>query len=301
MAGGVPEVMLHLRRMGLLHGEVLTATGDRLDATLDAWESSERRHQARARLAAGASVSPDDVIMAPDDAHRAGLTSTVVFPVGNIAPQGSVIKATAIDGSLVDDAQVFRHTGTARVFADEREAIHAVKGGTARPIKAGDVIVLIGNGPMGTGMQETAQITTALRYIPWGKHVALVTDGRFSGFSSGACIGHVGPEALHDGPIARVRDDDVIEIVIDRATLTGSVNVTGVNGTPLEPETCLAILRERDPHPALAPHASLPADTRLWAALQRASGGTWAGCVYDVDRIVQLLEAGRNSIGEAPS
>ena len=66
-------------------------------------------------------------------------------------------------------------------------------------------------------MQETAQITTALRYLPWGKHVALVTDGRFSGLSTGACVGHVGPEALDGGPIGRVRDDDLIEIVIDRA------------------------------------------------------------------------------------
>src|SRR5207247_7396330 len=80
MAGGVPEVMLHLRRMGLLHGDVLTATGDTLDATLDWWEASERRQAARARLSKGAAVAPDDVIMDPDAARRAGLTSTVVFP-----------------------------------------------------------------------------------------------------------------------------------------------------------------------------------------------------------------------------
>ena len=85
------------------------------------------------------------------------------------------------------------------------------------------MIVLIGMGPSGTGMQETAQVTTALRYLPWGKRVAVVTDGRFSGFSSGACIGHVGPEALDDGPVGRVRDDDLIEIVIDTQTLTGTV------------------------------------------------------------------------------
>ena len=71
-------------------------------------------------------------------------------------------------------------------------------------------------------MQETAQITTALRYLPWGKRVALITDGRFSGFSSGACIGHIGPEALHGGPLGRVRDDDEIAIVIDRRTLSGT-------------------------------------------------------------------------------
>ncbi|HEY1305457.1 MAG TPA: YjhG/YagF family D-xylonate dehydratase [Vicinamibacterales bacterium] len=291
MAGGVPEVMLHLRRMGLLNGGVLTATGDTLDTTLDWWEASDRRRAARARLASAAAVDPDQVIMAPVSARRAGLTSTVVFPRGNLAPQGSVIKATAIDSSLVDADGVYRHRGPARVFTGERDAIDAVKGASARPIRAGDVIVLIGIGPSGTGMQETAQITTALRYLPWGKQVALVTDGRFSGFSSGACIGHVGPEALDDGPIGRVRDDDVIEIVIDRNTLTGSVSMVGVAGAPLDPAECEALLRSRPRHPGLAPHERLPDDSRLWAALQRASGGTWAGCVYDVDRIVAALDA----------
>src|SRR6186713_3649781 len=223
MAGGVPEVMLHLRDMGLLNGDVLTATGDTLDTTLDWWRDSDRRRDSRARLASGASIMPDDVIKDPDSARRAGFTSTVVFPVGNLAPEGSVLKSTAIDASVVDDDQVYRHTGPARVFADERDAISAVKGNVERPIRAGDVIVLIGNGPSGTGMQETAQITTALKYLPWGKQVALITDGRFSGFSSGACIGHVGPEALQGGPIARVRDGDLIEIAIDRNTLTGTV------------------------------------------------------------------------------
>jgi putative YjhG/YagF family dehydratase len=290
MAGGVPEVMLHLRRMGLLHTDVMTATADTLDATLDWWESSERRQAARVRLGAAGAVSPDNVIMGPDAARAAGLTSTVVFPVGNLAPEGSVIKATAIDASLVGVDQVYRHVGPARVFTDERTAIEAVKGGTERPIQAGDVIVLIGNGPTGTGMQETAQITTALRYLPWGKQVALLTDGRFSGFSSGACIGHIGPEALHGGPIGRVQDDDVIEIVIDRDTLTGAINLVGVRGAALDAATSARLLRERGAHAGLAPHASLPEDTRLWAALQRASGGTWRGCVYDVDRIVAALE-----------
>ena len=299
MAGGVPEVMLHLRRLGLLHESVLTATGGTLGETLDWWESSERRQRARERLASGASVAPDDVIMSPDAARRAGLTSTVVFPVGNLAPEGSVIKATAIDASVVGADQVYRHRGPARVFTDERDAIRAVKGVVKdgeRAIQPGDVIVLIGNGPSGTGMQETAQITTALRYLPWGKHVALVTDGRFSGFSSGACVGHVGPEALAGGPIGRVRDGDVIEIVIDRTTLEGRVDVVGVEGESRPTDECAEVLRERPPHPGLAPHESLPDDTRLWAALQRVSGGTWAGCVYDVDRIVKALDAA-NSAG----
>jgi len=158
-------------------------------------------------------------------------------------------------------------------------------------VQAGDVIVLIGNGPSGTGMQETAQITNALKFLPWGKHVALLTDGRFSGFSTGACVGHIGPEALHGGPIGRVRDGDLIEIVIDRNALTGSVNLVGVGGAPLDEGACAAALAERGAHEGLTPDAALPEDTRLWAALQRASGGTWAGCVYDVDRIVAALEA----------
>jgi xylonate dehydratase len=290
MAGGVPEVMLHLRRMGLLNGRVLTATGDTLDASLDWWESSERRRAARARLGATAAIDPDDVIMGPDAARRTGLAGTMIFPLGNLAPQGSVIKATAMDPSVIDIDGVYRHRGPARVFTDERDAIAAVKGTCSRPVREHDVIVLIGMGPLGTGMQETAQITTALRYLPWGKHVALVTDGRFSGLSSGACIGHVGPEALDDGPLGRVRDDDVIEIVIDRNTLTGTVNLVGAEGVPLDAGACDALLRSRSPHPELAPHAQLPGDTRLWAALQRVSGGTWSGCVYDVDRIVAVLD-----------
>jgi putative YjhG/YagF family dehydratase len=302
MAGGVPEVMLHLRRMGLLNTREMTATGDTLDATLDWWESSERRAAARARLASAAAIDPDQVIMAPDAARRAGLTSTVVFPRGNLAPRGSVIKATAIDSSMIDADGVYRHRGPARVFTDERDAIQAVKGTSDRRVGRGDVIVLIGTGPSGTGMQETAQITTALRYLPWGKQVALVTDGRFSGLSSGACIGHVGPEALDQGPIGRVRDGDLIEIVVDRNTLTGSVDLVGAEGAPLDAAACDALLRSRPPHPGLAPHERLPDDSRLWAALQRASGGTWAGCVYDVDRIVAALDeaaAARRERGES--
>jgi xylonate dehydratase len=296
MAGGVPEVMLHLRRMGLLNGRALTATGDTVDTTLDWWESSERRQAARARLASASAIDPDDVIMAPDAARRAGLTSTVVFALGNLAPEGSVIKATAIDPSVIDADGVYRHRGPARVFTDEHDAIQAVKGVASAPVREGDVIVLIGMGPSGTGMQETAQITTALRYLPWGKRVALVTDGRFSGFSSGACIGHVGPEALDDGPIGRVRDGDLIEIEIDRNTLSGRVNLVGADGVPLAADACRALLQCRPRHPSLAPHERLPDDSRLWAALQRASGGTWAGCVYDVDRIVEALDAAASAL-----
>src|SRR2546429_9042073 len=111
-------------------------------------------------------------------------------------------------------------------------------------------------------MQETAQITTALRYLPWGKHVALLTDGRFSGFSSGACVGHIGPEALHGGPIGRVQDDDLIEIVIDRATLTGSVNLVGAAGAPPQAGARGGGGGGRGPRPRPPPPPPLPPGTR---------------------------------------
>ncbi len=167
-------------------------------------------------------VDPDEVIMPPAEARRRGLTSTVCFPAGNLCPEGSVIKATSIDPSVIDDDGVYRKRGPARVFTTERDAIAAIKGQTDPAIKAGDVIVLIGRGPLGCGMEETYQITSALKYLSFGKEVALVTDARFSGVSTGACIGHVGPEALAGGPIAKVRDGDIIEIEVDRTRWTAA-------------------------------------------------------------------------------
>lgn len=296
MAGGVPEVMLHLRRMGLLNTNALTVTGEKLDAVLDWWEQSERRSNARKRLASGDAVDPDLVIMSPDAARRAGLSSTIILPSGNIAPQGAVIKATAIDPSVIDPDNVYRHTGPARVFTSERAAIQAIKGQTDSPVKPGDVIVLIGIGPSGTGMEETYQVTSALKFVPWGKQVALLTDGRFSGVSTGACVGHIGPEALAGGPIGKVRDSDIIAIRLDRSALEGEINLIGVSGTVLTAEEIERILAMREPHPDLAPNPRLPNDTRLWAALQEASGGVWAGCVYDVDRIIKALKAGMKAL-----
>jgi dihydroxyacid dehydratase/phosphogluconate dehydratase len=153
------------------------------------------------------------------------------------------------------------------------------------------VLVLAGLGPRGTGMEETYQVTSALKFLPWGKAVAVLTDARFSGVSTGACIGHVSPEALAGGPIGRLRDGDVIEIEIDRTGHAGHVDLVGTADGPLTPSEAARLLESRPPHPGLAPRADLPADTRLWAALQEASGGIWAGCVYDPDRIVTALEA----------
>jgi xylonate dehydratase len=286
LAGGVPEVMLHLRKLGLLDTSVLTVTGATLGENLDAWASSERRSRFRALLQKLDGVSPDDVIMAPKVARERGLTGTLVFPIGNLAPQGSVIKATAIDPSIVGSDGVLRIEGPARVFTSEAAAIEAIRAGK---IVAGDVMILAGVGPMGTGMEETYQITSALKALPFGKHVALVTDARFSGVSTGACIGHVGPEALAGGPIGRVIEGDIVRIEIDRFNMTGTVDVVGTASELLSPTAAAQLLAIRPPRSDLAPHPLLPEDTRLWAALQNASGGTWSGCVYDADTIVQTL------------
>src|SRR5512142_2784478 len=138
---------------------------------------------------------------------------------------------------------------------------------------------------MGAGMEEIYQITSALKHLSFGKEIAVVTDARFSGVSTGACIGHVGPEALAGGPVGRVRDGDQIQIVIDRVHLTGRMDLS-VDG---DVEQGARILAERTSHPDLEPDANLPDDTRLWAALQNVGGGTWGGCVYDVNKIIARL------------
>lgn len=293
LAGAVPEVMLHLRRAGLLDLAVLTASGLTMGEQLDAWEDSERRARLRRELQSRHGVNPDDVIMSPDQAAARGLTSTVCFPVGNLVPDGSLIKSTAIDPSVVGADGMYRLTGPARVFVSEPAAIRAIK---ARRIAEGDVLVLICRGPMGAGMEETFQLTGALRYLPFGKHVAVLTDARFSGVSTGACIGHVSPEALAGGPIGRLRDGDLVEIVIDLRTLEGSVNFVGDPTTPLSHAEGARVLAGREPRPDLAADPKVPDDTRIWAALQDASGGTWGGCVYDADAIVRTLAAGKRAL-----
>ena len=242
-------------------------------------------------------VDPDDVIMSPSRALEKGLTSTVTFPRGNLAPEGSVIKSTAIDPGVVDVDNVYRKVGPARVFTRERDAIAAIKGQGTDPLRPGDVLVLMGRGPMGAGMEEIYQITAALRHLSFGKHVAVLTDARFSGVSTGACIGHVGPEALAGGPIGKVRDGDLIRIVVDRVRLEGTIDLVGVEGVMSGPEEGTRLLASRAPHPALSADPDLPDDTRLWAALQAAGGGTWGGCVYDPDAIIEALAAGMKARG----
>jgi dihydroxyacid dehydratase/phosphogluconate dehydratase len=215
------------------------------------------------------------------------LTSTVCFPSGNLAPEGSVIKSTAIDPSLIDEDQVYRHTGSARVFIRETDAIEAIKSGR---ISKGDVMVLICAGPKGAGMQEIYQITSALKSLPFCRHVAVLTDARFSGVSTGACVGHISPEALAGGSIGKLVDGDIISIVIDRRSLIGSVDFIGEGEQQFDEAEGARRLAVRGPRPDLEPHPALPQDTRLWAALVQASGGVWGGCVYDTDAICSVLE-----------
>ena len=303
LAGGVPEIMWHLRELGIARCDSKTISGSTWHEILDAWEKSDRRVALREMLYERDGVHADDVIIPPTKARAMGLTSTVCFPQGNICPDGSVIKSTAIDPSVIDDDGVYRKTGPARVFTTEKEAVAAAKGQHPSPLKAGDIVVLIGRGPMGTGMEETYQLTSALKHLEYGKHVAVITDARFSGVSTGACIGHVGPEALAGGPIGKIQNEDLIHISIDRSTLEASVNFIGCDGREFAPEEGVAVLAARKLHPGLGPDERLPDDTRLWAALQKVSGGTWGGCVYDVDRIVEVLEAGSKALeaGKAPS
>ncbi len=287
LAGGVPEVMLHLREHGLIDTSAKTVTGTTLDECLNWWRESRRRRELRNRLRERDGIEPDDVILSPHQARARGLTPTLCFPSGNLAPEGAVIKSTAIDPALIDDNGVYRHRGPAKVFVTEEAAIAAIKSGK---IARGDVMVLICGGPGGAGMQETYQITAALKQLPHCKHVAVLTDARFSGVSTGACIGHISPEALSGGPIGKVLDGDQIEIVVDRMALDASVHLVGDAHEHFGPEQGSQRLRERKARADLAPHPSLPDDTRLWAALVRVSGGVWGGCVYDADAIISHLE-----------
>jgi len=286
LAGGVPEVMLHLRRLGLLDTTVRTVAGVTLEQTLDAWQGCERRARFRLCLREQDGVDPEEVILSPAQARASGLTSTVTFPRGNLAPEGAVVKSTAIHPSVLDAERVYRLEGPARVFTRETDAVAAVK---ENRIKPGEVVVLMGRGPLGAGMEETYQLTSALTWLPFGKQVALLTDARFSGVSTGACVGHIGPEALAGGPIGKVRDGDCIRIVIDCQRLEGSIDLVGEGDRRFSPEEGARVLAARAPHPELSPDPLLPDDTRLWAALQQVGGGAWGGCVYDVEAILQLL------------
>lgn len=295
LAGGVPEVMLHLRESGILNLDCLTVSGMTVGDNLLWWEKSTRRQRFQEALKEQDGVDPDRVIMSPTQAKKQGLTSTVVFPKGNIAPEGSVVKATAIDPSLCKD-NVYDHIGPARVFTSEDAAIAAVKSTGSDRVKPGDIIVLICRGPLGAGMPETAQITFALKYTKALKGIALITDGRFSGVSTGPCIGHVGPEALAGGPIGKLVDGDILHIRIDRNQLTGTINLIGEAGSSKETWSISRgdqILAGRSLRKDLQPDPNLPVAVRLFAELQSLGGGTWGGCIYDEEAIIQVLRLSR--------
>ena len=298
LAGGVPELMSKLKDLNLLELDTLTCTGNTLGKNLEVWEKSHRRKRFRQMLWELDQVHPDDVIHSQEKAASKGMTSTLCFPTGNLAPQGSVIKSTAIDPSMLDQNGIYRQTGPAKVFTTEREAMRAVKGLGSKQVDPGDIIVLCGRGPLGAGMEEVAQVALALKHLSWGKQVALLTDARFSGVSTGACVGHISPEALANGPIGRIEDEDLIEIIIDTRLLSGSINFVGTEKKKLSPDEASEVLNSRSSNPQLGCDPRLHADTKLWAALQNVSGGTWGGCVFDTEKIIQTLEAGEEALAE---
>ncbi len=286
LAGGVPEMMLHLRDLGLLRLDAMTVTGQSLGENLAWWEKSERRARLREKLRELDRVDPGRVILSPPAARAAGLTSTVSFLGGNLAPEGALVKSTAIEPAFLDADGVFFHEGPARFFASESAAMVAIKSRGADALRQGEIVVLAGLGPA-SGMPETYQVTAALKYLPKAKGVVLLTDGRFSGVSTGPCIGHISPEAWAGGPLGKLRDGDRLRVRIDTRKLEGSVDYVGPADTPLA--TATAELAARPISDQLTPNPDVPADTELWAALQSVSGGSWGGCVYDAPRIKQLL------------
>jgi len=289
MAGGAPEVMLHLRDLGLLNGKVLTVSGTTVDELLDEWKDSERRSRLKKQLLEHEGIDANNVIMSASRASSRGLKSTMCFPHGNLAPEGSVVKSTAIDPSSVGADGVFRRTGRAKVFLTEPDAIKAIKEGQVEP---GQIMVLICRGPIGAGMEETYQLTSALKYLPFGKEIVLLTDARFSGVSTGACIGHISPEALAGGPIGKLQDGDLIEVIVDQDALEGAIDFVGEAGQRFSPKEAARILDARPLRNDLAADQALPPETRLWAALQQVSGGSWGGCVFDVETILAVIARG---------
>ena len=281
LAGGVQEVMLHLREMGVLDLSCLTVTGKNIDQNLDDWQKSERRTRFKEILYTKDGVDPEDVIMSPDKASQKGIARTLAFLSGNLAPQGAIVKSTSISPNLYSSSGNYYHEGRARVFYDESSAIAAVKSTGDQRVLPGEVIVLLGRGPMGAGMPETAQITSALKYTKALSENALITDGRFSGFSSGPCIGHIGPEALSGGPIGKLIDGDQIKIEINKDNCVGRIDYIGD----------VEAFQKRPMNPNLREDPNMPESVKLWAALQNTGGGTWGGCVPNVGEIIKKLNS----------
>ena len=194
-SGGVPVVMKELRKAGLIHEDCMTASGRTIGEELDMIEGD----------------ADGKVIYHVDSPITK--TGGVVGLKGNLCPEGAIVKVAGMS----EEEQVF--TGPARVFECEEDAFAAVK---ARGYEEGEVIVIRNEGPAGgPGMREMLATTAALSGQGMGKKVALITDGRFSGATRGFCVGHVGPEAAHGGPIGMLQNGDVITI----NALTGELSV----------------------------------------------------------------------------
>ncbi len=193
-AGGIPAVLAELRKGGLIHEKAMTVLGKPVGEMLDAIK---------------AGIRDASVIRTLDDpVHRSGGLAVLN---GNLAPQGAIVKQAAVSEEML------RHSGPARVFHSEEEAFQAI---VENRIRKKDVVVVSYEGPRGgPGMQEMLSPTAALAGMDLDKEVALITDGRFSGASRGAAIGHISPEAAARGPIAAVAEGDIIEIDIPAKTL----------------------------------------------------------------------------------
>jgi dihydroxy-acid dehydratase len=190
--GGIPVIMKAMLDEGLLHGDALTVTGKTLAENLRELDPGP---------------VDGDVIHRLDDPIHA--TGGITILHGSIAPEGAVVKSAGFDANVFE--------GPARVFERERAAMDALEGGE---ISAGDVVVIRYEGPKGgPGMREMLAITAAIKGAGLGKDVLLLTDGRFSGGTTGLCIGHIAPEAVDAGPIAFVRDGDLIRVDIAARTL----------------------------------------------------------------------------------
>ena len=213
-AGGVYAVMNELNKLGLLHTECMTATGKTVGENIKGC------------------VNKNPEIIRPVE-NPYSKTGGIAVLKGNLAPDTAVVKRSAV----VPEMQV--HEGPARVFDCEEDAIEAIRGGK---IVAGDVVVIRYEGPKGgPGMREMLNPTSAIAGMGLGSSVALITDGRFSGASRGASIGHVSPEAAEGGPIALVEEGDLIEVdVMER-----KLNIIGIKGERKTPEEIDAVLAER--------------------------------------------------------
>lgn len=229
-AGGIPAVMAELYKTGAIDATVMTVTGKSLRDTI-----------------ADAKILDDSVIRSKDDPYSPTGGLAILF--GNIASEGCVVKQSAVDPGML------KHSGPARVFDSEDEAIKAIFGGR---INKGDVVVIRYEGPKGgPGMREMLSPTSALAGMGLDKDVALITDGRFSGASRGASIGHISPEAAAGGEIAYIQEGDIIEIDIPARKINAALSD--------------AEIRSRKAAIKLKPHAELKGYLKRYARLVKSA------------------------------